>query len=122
MSNIVREIRSGATLTYQVGTRNANTVLHLKDGETQILAGLISDDERKVADKVPGLGSLPVLGRLFSSQRDTATKTVASSEGTLSADFVKTPVGAPEPSQSQMIGSIPACFSSTARDADRVIA
>lgn len=75
VSNIVREIRSGTTLTYQLGTRTANTVLHLKDGETQILAGLISDDERKVADKVPGLGSLPVLGRLFSSHRDTTTKT-----------------------------------------------
>jgi general secretion pathway protein D len=75
VSNIVREIRSGNTLTYQVGTRNANTVLHLKDGETQILAGLISDDERKVADKVPGLGSLPLVGRLFSSHRDSGTKT-----------------------------------------------
>lgn len=75
VSNIVREIRSGTTLTYQIGTRNANTVLHLRDGETQILAGLISDDDRKIADKVPGLGSLPVLGRLFSSHRDTTTKT-----------------------------------------------
>lgn len=76
VSNIVREIRSASgTLTYQVGTRNATTSLHLKDGETQILAGLISDDERKVADRVPGLGSLPLLGRLFSSHNDTATKT-----------------------------------------------
>ena len=76
VSNIVREIRSASgTLTYQVGTRNATTSLHLKDGETQILAGLISDDERKVADRVPGLGSLPIVGRLFSSHNDTATKT-----------------------------------------------
>lgn len=76
VSNIVREIRSASgTLTYQLGTRNANTALHLKDGETQILAGLISDDERKVADRVPGLGSLPIVGRLFSTHNDTATKT-----------------------------------------------
>ncbi len=76
VSNIVREIRSASgTLTYQLGTRNANTALHLKDGETQILAGLISDDERKIADRVPGLGSLPVVGRLFSSHNDTASKT-----------------------------------------------
>lgn len=75
VSNIVREIRSGSgTLTYQIGTRNAATVLHLRDGETQILAGLISDDERKIADKVPGLGSLPLLGRLFASHRDSASK------------------------------------------------
>lgn len=76
VSNIVREIRSASgTLTYQLGTRNANTVLHLKNGETQILAGLISDDERKVADRIPGIGSLPVVGRLFSSHSDTSTKT-----------------------------------------------
>ena len=76
VSNIVREVRSASgTLTYQLGTRNATTSLHLKDGETQILAGLISDDERKIADRVPGIGSLPVLGRLFSSHLDTTTKT-----------------------------------------------
>ncbi|MBI1905697.1 MAG: tetratricopeptide repeat protein [Rhodocyclales bacterium] len=76
VSNIVREIRStGGTLTYQLGTRNANTMLHLKDGETQILAGLINDEDRKTADRVPGLGGLPVVGRLFSSHNDTATKT-----------------------------------------------
>ncbi len=58
------------TLAYQVGTRNATTVLRLKDGETQILAGLISDEDRKSASKVPGLGQMPVLGRLFSSHKD----------------------------------------------------
>lgn len=50
MSNIVREIKSTTgTLTYQVGTRNAATTLRLKDGETQVLAGLISDEDRKTA-------------------------------------------------------------------------
>src|SRR2546430_14853597 len=56
VSNIVREIRGAAsnTLTYQVGTRNAATTLRLRDGETQVLAGLISDDDRRTADRVPG--------------------------------------------------------------------
>jgi general secretion pathway protein D len=76
VSNIVREIRSqNGSLTYQVGTRNAATVLRLKDGETQVLAGLISDEDRSSAAKVPGLGDLPLLGRLFSSQRDENNKT-----------------------------------------------
>jgi general secretion pathway protein D len=76
VSNIVREIRSTTgTLTYQIGSRNANTVLRLKDGETQVLAGLISDEDRKGANKVPGFGDLPLLGRLFSSQRDELAKT-----------------------------------------------
>ena len=77
VSNIVREIVSTTsnTRTYQVGTRNATTVLRLKDGETQILAGLISDEDRRTANRVPGLGSLPVVGRLFSDTHETRGKT-----------------------------------------------
>jgi general secretion pathway protein D len=77
VSNIAREVRgsTSGTLTYQIGTRNAATTLRLRDGETQILAGLISDEERKSASRVPGLGDLPVIGRLFSQTRDNITKT-----------------------------------------------
>ncbi len=71
VSNLVREIVSkSGTLSYQIGTRGANTVLRLKDGETQILAGLISDEDRSSSIKVPGLGDLPIVGRLFGSQKD----------------------------------------------------
>lgn len=66
--------RNGATI-YTIGTRNANTALRLKDGETQILAGLISDDERKNASRLPGLGDIPLIGRLFSNQEDRKSKT-----------------------------------------------
>jgi len=76
VSNIVQEIKTTAgALTYQIGTRNANTTLRLKDGETQVLAGLISDEDRKTANQIPGLGDLPVLGRLFGTHRDTSNKT-----------------------------------------------
>lgn len=76
VSNITKQIQNtNGTLTYQIGTRNASTVLRLKDGETQILAGLINKEDRKTANSVPGLGQLPVLGRLFSSHSDTASKT-----------------------------------------------
>jgi general secretion pathway protein D len=77
VSNIAREVRSAAssTLTYEIGTRNANTVLRLRDGETQVLAGLISDEDRRTAQRVPGIGDMPVLGRLFSQTRDNTTKT-----------------------------------------------
>jgi len=51
--------------SYQIGTRNATTNLRLKDGETQILGGLISDQDRNLASKIPGLGHLPVVGRIF---------------------------------------------------------
>lgn len=77
VSNIAKEVPNAVsgTLAYQVGTRNASTLLQLKDGETQILAGLIDNEDRKTANKVPGLGDFPVLGRLFSTHGDNKTKT-----------------------------------------------
>lgn len=70
VSNLVREVTSKAgTLAYQIGTRTADTVLRLKDGETQVLAGLISDEDRESANTVPGFGDLPLLGRLFGTRR-----------------------------------------------------
>ena len=76
VSNIVREIRStSGTLTYQIGTRLATTSLRLKDGETQALAGLISDEDRSSVAGFPGFADLPVLGRLFSTQNNDRSKT-----------------------------------------------
>jgi general secretion pathway protein D len=77
VSSIVKEVQNvvSGTLAYQVGTRNATTVLRLKDGETQILGGLINDEDRNSASKVPGLGQLPLLGRLFSAHRGDKRKT-----------------------------------------------
>lgn len=66
---------TSGTLAYQIGTRNAATILRLKDGETQILAGLIADEERGGGTGVPGLASLPLIGRLFGSREDSQKKT-----------------------------------------------
>jgi general secretion pathway protein D len=66
---------SSGTLAYQIGTRTAATLLRLRDGQTQLLAGLISRDERSNASRVPGIGDLPVLGRLFSDQTDSTNRT-----------------------------------------------
>ncbi|MDB5870671.1 MAG: gspD [Ramlibacter sp.] len=66
VSNIAAEFTDAqGGRSYQIGTRNANTNLRLKDGETQILGGLITDQDRNTASKIPGLGHLPVVGRLF---------------------------------------------------------
>jgi general secretion pathway protein D len=76
VSSIAREVTSRqGTLAYQVGTRTASTVLRVKDGETQVLAGLISDQDRTNANRVPGLGQLPVIGRLFANYHDERQKT-----------------------------------------------
>jgi len=63
------------TVAYSFGTRTANTTLRLKDGETQVLAGLISDEDRDSAKKIPSAGDLPMLGKLFGSSRDQSKKT-----------------------------------------------
>lgn len=76
VSTLAKEVRTTAgSLAYQIGTRNANTTLRLRDGETQLLAGLISNEDRSSSNRVPGLGDLPVAGRLFSSQRDDLQRT-----------------------------------------------
>ncbi len=60
---------------YRIGTRNAETHLDIRDGETVILGGLIRDEERDTAVKIPLLGDVPVLGRLFTSKEDTRGRT-----------------------------------------------
>jgi general secretion pathway protein D len=66
--------KSGTT-AYRIGTRSASTMLQLKDGENQVLAGLIKNDERSSGSHLPGLGDLPIVGRLFGSRQDTRDKT-----------------------------------------------
>jgi general secretion pathway protein D len=76
VSSIVKEIAGpSGSLAYQIGTRNANTAVRLLDGETQILGGLISSGDRNTAAKIPGLGQLPVLGKLFSNHSGADNKT-----------------------------------------------
>jgi general secretion pathway protein D len=76
VSNLIRQVTGpGGTTAYEIGTRNTSTVLRLADGETQVLAGLINDEDRKAATGIPGLASIPVLGRLFGTTTDTRNKT-----------------------------------------------
>jgi general secretion pathway protein D len=76
VSNIVDKITTkNGTVAYQIGTRTATSVLRLKDGENQLLAGLISDEDRRTASKLPFLGEIPILGRLFGSHSDEGVKT-----------------------------------------------
>lgn len=51
------------------GNRSISTVIRLRDGETNMLAGLIRDDERKVASGIKELSDIPVIGRIFAFNR-----------------------------------------------------
>lgn len=76
VSNLVREVAGPAgSVGYQIGTRRASTSLRLRDGETQVLAGLINDEDRRSAGGIPGLVGLPVLGRLFGVHSDNRSQT-----------------------------------------------
>ncbi|TLD46839.1 MAG: Type IV pilus biogenesis and competence protein PilQ [Accumulibacter sp.] len=76
VSNILdKETTKTGTVAYRIGTRTATSVLRLKDGENQLMAGLISDEDRRTASKLPFLGEIPVLGRLFGSHSDEGKKT-----------------------------------------------
>jgi pilus assembly protein CpaC len=48
-------------------SRQAETTVRLGDGQSFAIAGLMSDKVRSTIDKVPGLGSIPILGALFRS-------------------------------------------------------
>lgn len=50
-------------------TRKTNTEMNVQSGEPMVIAGLFSSEDAKTVVKVPGLGSLPVLGELFKSRQ-----------------------------------------------------
>jgi general secretion pathway protein D len=57
------------------GNREISTTIRLKDGETNMLAGLIRDEERSVMSGIPGLTDLPLIGRLFGNNRKETQQT-----------------------------------------------
>jgi general secretion pathway protein D len=69
----------GASTGYQglptFNSRTVNSTIRLRDGETNLLAGLILDNERRGLTGIPGLASVPVLGRLFARNKDENTQT-----------------------------------------------
>ncbi|MCB1049961.1 MAG: hypothetical protein KDC71_05125 [Acidobacteria bacterium] len=58
-------LSSGLQPTF--GKRKVSTTIRLKNGETNVLAGLLSNDERRSLSGIAGLSDIPILGRLFSN-------------------------------------------------------
>jgi len=57
------------------GNREIKTQIRLRDGETNLLAGLIRDDERRLVEGVPGLSDIPGVGKAFGHTTKTAQQT-----------------------------------------------
>ncbi|PYR48132.1 MAG: hypothetical protein DMF89_16305 [Acidobacteria bacterium] len=55
--------------------RHADVEGGLRDGETDMLAGLIRDDERRLFEGIPGLSDLPGIGRVFAHSKTEVTQT-----------------------------------------------
>ncbi len=75
VSSLGQNIGSQTEPAYSIGTRNAETIMLLRDGETAILGGLIRDEDRKTRLRVPLLGDIPAAGALFTSIDDTHGRT-----------------------------------------------
>jgi type II secretion system protein D len=58
-----------------IGTREAMTTVLVNNGETVVIGGLITDEDRKMGTKVPLLGDIPIIGHLFKRQYDTKDRT-----------------------------------------------
>jgi len=58
-----------------ISTREVKNIIRLRDGETNLLAGLLKDEERLAVKGIIGLKSIPVLGSLFSSTEKTIQQT-----------------------------------------------
>jgi pilus assembly protein CpaC len=52
-----------------LSTRKTETTVELQEGQTLIIGGLLTKESSEVVSKIPVVGSIPVLGKLFSSQR-----------------------------------------------------
>lgn len=75
VSSLGQNLGTAAEPAYSIGTRNADTYMVLRDGETALLGGLIRDEDRKATVKIPGLGDIPILGALFSSVDNSTLQT-----------------------------------------------
>jgi pilus assembly protein CpaC len=60
-------IRLANTQVPGLTERHSRTTIRLRDGQSFVIAGLLSDRVRSTVDKVPFLGDLPILGALFRS-------------------------------------------------------
>ena len=70
VSNLKGEVKTaGGGIVYPMSTRNAETVMTARDGETQVLAGLIKQQQDRSSNGLPGLSTLGWLGSLFGGQK-----------------------------------------------------
>lgn len=73
-NGVIETVVKGVALMPVFTVRRTQTHIQVRDGHTVVMGGFIRDDTRKVDDKVPVLGDLPLLGKLFRSKVDQRIK------------------------------------------------
>lgn len=71
INTILEDVKTTATTSGNADTtkKEVKTTAIVKNGESVILGGLVEDKEESTQSQVPGLGSIPLLGRLFSHDK-----------------------------------------------------
>jgi pilus assembly protein CpaC len=70
VSSVARFITFQGIIAPEIDTRTISTSVDLREGESLILAGLLSEEMKKNIQKIPILGDIPILGAFFRSTRD----------------------------------------------------
>lgn len=68
-------IRTSDFLIPAIKTRRSTSTVHMADGQCLAIGGLFAREDFRDIQKVPGLGSIPILGELFKSRRFTQNET-----------------------------------------------
>ena len=60
---------------YRINSRTADTNVRMRNGETLVIGGLISEEEQKQLQQIPFLSKIPLLGALFRNHYNSKSKT-----------------------------------------------
>lgn len=75
ISSITKWVESGNNKAPQISSRQLETTIRVKSGQTIILGGLLKDEEIKNIKALPLLSKLPILGHLFKHSTTEKAKT-----------------------------------------------
>ncbi len=75
VSSLGQNLGTAAQPAYEIGTRNVHTTMILREGETAVLGGLISEDQSRSAGGLPGIPPNSLVGQIFSNIGDSGDRT-----------------------------------------------
>ncbi|MDP9055488.1 MAG: hypothetical protein M3N93_14485, partial [Acidobacteriota bacterium] len=68
ISQVLDRINLGGVSEPEIGQNKATADIRMKDGEINLIGGIIQQTDTKSTTGIPGLASIPLLGRLFSGE------------------------------------------------------